>query len=261
MYQLKRIICIDSYAQGLEIDVPLDQHANFNGDNGVGKTTFLQLIPIFYGAQPGQTVRKVGSRQSFVEYYLPRDSSYIIYEYIRPEITGDAQTCMVVLRGAQNNSGRQVRYLFIDSAYDRSLFMLHQAEGGWVSLSSSDLVSRIKRSNRIRSSWLNPSQYKEVIQFNYKSTTGADKDWLRNLNEYRTRFALCAKSQNIEHIEKVVLGILGRAPSFDAFKDIIATIIQTDIGMTESGQSFFTFAARSPPYSRFNGEPETVTSN
>ena len=29
MYQLKRIICIDSYAQGLEIDVPLDQHANF----------------------------------------------------------------------------------------------------------------------------------------------------------------------------------------------------------------------------------------
>ena len=34
MYQLKRIICIDSYAQGLEIDVPLDQHANFNGDNG-----------------------------------------------------------------------------------------------------------------------------------------------------------------------------------------------------------------------------------
>ncbi|WP_024873497.1 ATP-binding protein [Tolumonas lignilytica] len=238
MYQLKRIICIDSYAQGLEIDVSLDQHANFNGDNGVGKTTFLQLIPIFYGAQPGQTVRKVGSRQSFVEYYLPRDSSYIIYEYSRPTITGDSQTCMVVLRGAQNNSGRQVQYLFIDSAYDRSLFMLHQADGGWISLSSSDLASRIKRSNRIRSSWLNPSQYKEVIQFNYKSTTGADKDWLRNLNEYRNRFSLCAKSQNIEHIEKVVLGILGRAPSFDAFKDIIATIIQTDIGMTESGQAF-----------------------
>lgn len=238
MYQLKRIICIDSYAQGLEIDVPIDQHANFNGDNGVGKTTFLQLIPIFYGAQPGQTVRKVGARQSFVEYYLPRESSYIIYEYIRPGFAGDAQNCMVVLRGAQNNSGRQVQYIFIDSPYDRSLFMLHQADGGWASLSSTDLVSRIKRSNRIRSSWLNPSQYKEVIQFNYKSTSGADKDWLRNLNEYRTRFSLCAKSQNIEHIEKVVLGILGRAPSFEAFKDIIATIIQTDIGITDSGQSF-----------------------
>ena len=59
-----------------------------------------------------------------------------------------------------------------------------------------------------------------MIQFNYKSTSGSDKDWLRNLNEYRTRFSLCAKSQNIEHIEKVVLGILGRAPSFEAFKDI-----------------------------------------
>lgn len=238
MYQLKRIICIDSYAQGLEIDVLLDQHANFNGDNGVGKTTFLQLIPIFYGAQPGQTVRKVGARQSFVEYYLPRDSSYIIYEYHRLSITGENQTCMVVLRGAQNNTARQVQYLFIDSAYDRSLFMLHQADGAWASLSSSDLVSRIKRSNKLRSSWLNPSQYKEVIQFNYKSTSGADKDWLRNVNEYRTRFSLCAKSQNIEHIEKVVLGILGRAPSFEAFKDIIATIIQTDIGITDSGDSF-----------------------
>lgn len=238
MYQLKRIICIDSYAQGLEIDVPLDQHANFNGDNGVGKTTFLQLIPIFYGAQPGQTVRKVATRQSFVEYYLPRESSYIIYEYVRPGMAGDMQTCMVVLRGWQNTSGRQVQYLLIDSAYDRSLFMLHQTDGGWVSLSSADLVSRVKRSNRIRSSWLTPTQYKEVIQFNFKSTSGTDKDWLRNLNEYRTRFSLCAKSQNIEHIEKVVLGILGRAPSFEAFKDIIATIIQTDIGITDSGQLF-----------------------
>ena len=40
------------------------------GDNGVGKTTFLRLIPLFYGATPMQ-VRKGSGRASMIKHTLP----------------------------------------------------------------------------------------------------------------------------------------------------------------------------------------------
>ena len=52
------------------------------GDNGVGKTTFLRLLPLFYGATPQQILRGTGLA-SMLRHTLPDASSAVAFEYER----------------------------------------------------------------------------------------------------------------------------------------------------------------------------------
>ncbi|MCP5409578.1 MAG: ATP-binding protein [Chromatiaceae bacterium] len=94
MQGLLRIILIDSFIAGKRVVVDLDGHAALSGGNGAGKTTFLVLLPIFYGAEPRQVETRAAGKDSFVDHYLPRPTSLIIYEYER----GDGLCCAVLYR-------------------------------------------------------------------------------------------------------------------------------------------------------------------
>ncbi|MBU1350508.1 MAG: ATP-binding protein [Gammaproteobacteria bacterium] len=67
-HQHRRIIAInirnpsDSNPSGRISELDPRGGALAVGDNGVGKTTFLRLIPLFYGATPSQVLK--GSRTS-----------------------------------------------------------------------------------------------------------------------------------------------------------------------------------------------------
>lgn len=63
------------------------------GDNGVGKTTFLRLLPLFYGATPTQILRGTG-RSVLISYTLPDASSAVCFEYERESETD--LRCVVV---------------------------------------------------------------------------------------------------------------------------------------------------------------------
>ena len=75
---LQRLILIDSYSPSRIVEFPLEGGAVLTGRNGRGKTTLLQLIPIFYGESPNRLLDKGANRKNFVEYYLPRSTSYIV---------------------------------------------------------------------------------------------------------------------------------------------------------------------------------------
>ncbi|MEH6532417.1 MAG: ATP-binding protein [Photobacterium frigidiphilum] len=228
MFYLNRIIAIDSFAAGKENVVYLNGHVNLNGDNGAGKTTFLQLIPPFFGAYPSQLVRRKKTKLPFIEYFLPNKTSYIIYEYIR----GD-QTCMAVMRSSTGNN-TQAQFLLIEHEYERSVFML-QTQQGFEALPSSDLARRVTDKGWVRTSqWLSLSEYRNVIQSNINERNLADKKQQHRRNENRRRFAFCRHGTSIHHIEKVVMGIFGREPSFETFKAIIVSIIQSDEFESES---------------------------
>lgn len=229
VFYLNRIIAIDSFASGKENVVYLNGHVNLNGDNGAGKTTFLQLIPPFFGAYPSQLVRRKKTKLPFVEYFLPNKTSYIIYEYIR----GD-QTCMAVMRSSTGNHSTQAQFLLIEHGYERSLFML-QTQQGFEALPSSDLARRVTEKGWVRTSqWLSLNEYRNVIQSNINERNLADKKQQHRRNENRRRFAFCRHGTSIHHIEKVVMGIFGREPSFETFKAIIVSIIQSDVFESES---------------------------
>jgi len=91
-YQLLRIIIIDSFWKGQVNELDLSGHTQLEGTNGAGKTSLMRLLPLFYGMRPSDIVSKVDQAKNFADYYLPRDSSMLVYEYQRP----GGQTCMVL---------------------------------------------------------------------------------------------------------------------------------------------------------------------
>jgi len=60
---------------------PLEGGAVLTGRNGRGKTSLLQLLPGFFGENPNRIVGTETNRLNFAGYYLPRLTSYILFEY------------------------------------------------------------------------------------------------------------------------------------------------------------------------------------
>lgn len=90
------------------------------GDNGVGKTTFLRLIPLFYGATPSQVLKGSG-RTSMIKHTLPDPSSAVAYEYER-ESAGHLRTVVMFAKEGEDvpefhiiNGGFDETYFYDDS--------------------------------------------------------------------------------------------------------------------------------------------------
>lgn len=116
-FSLLRMILIDSYAPGGEAIINLDGGAVVTGDNGAGKTSLIRLIPIFFGENPGKI--NTGT-DGFIDFYLGRTTSYIIFEYQRRGVL-----CQVVLTASQNQT---YTYRFVRSSYDLPQYILQDGK-------------------------------------------------------------------------------------------------------------------------------------
>lgn len=65
------------------------------GDNGVGKTTTLRMIPLFFGHLASQIVAIGQGQDSMIRFVLPTDRSAIAFEYQRGS---DEDVCLAVIR-------------------------------------------------------------------------------------------------------------------------------------------------------------------
>lgn len=203
IYQLKKIILIDSFWTGKTVLLNLDGHINLSGTNGAGKTTFLRLIQLFWGERPSNIVSSTGSKKGFLDYYLPRNSSYLIYEYQRPA----QQTCHVMIQ----SDGRAARYKFIDAPFDKDYYV---DENNLPRDSSS--VDRLYRATVETSNLLSVDDYCSVIQC-HQAHSG--KKWLRPL---QNRFAMAAAPMT--HIEKVIGSVIEKIGDFDTIKQMLIDI-------------------------------------
>lgn len=85
------------------------------GENGVGKTTFLRLIPLFYGAAPSQVLKGSG-RSSMIRYTLPDATSAVAYEYERESET-DLRTVVMHAKEGEDTPEFRIVYGGFDEAY------------------------------------------------------------------------------------------------------------------------------------------------
>lgn len=124
-HQLRRIIAanIKSPTSGLTTGriSELDPRGGVMavGINGVGKTTFLRLLPLFYGAKPSQVLRGSG-RDSMVRYTLPGATSAVCYEYER-EGEGPEHVRCAVMHCRPDKDAPQ--FMLIDSPYQEWFFV------------------------------------------------------------------------------------------------------------------------------------------
>lgn len=219
-FQLQRLVLIDSYSPDRIVELPLSAGTVLTGRNGSGKTSLLQLIPLFFGEAPSNIVRSEAGKLNFLGYYLPRITSYIIFEYRRRDVM-----CMVVLsRGADNES---VRYRFIRSPYLREFFIFPD---GRRILPAGDLRSHVRSRNVNCTEQFTISEYRKIIQG--RAGTGREDQKLRG---YVADYSYVGPGQRLQHIEKIISGMFRRSTNFADLLQMVVSCIDDERSRYELG--------------------------
>ncbi len=229
-YRLLRLVLIDSYSPGRVVEFPVDGGAVLTGRNGRGKTTLLQLVPIFYGENPARIVGTETNRLDFNGYYLPRLTSYIVFEYLRRDVP-----CLVVLHAGQQSGGER-RYRFVRSTYRPDLFLLPD---GTNILQATDLRRHFKLKGVLHSEALSSvSEYRGVIQGKVGSGKAAQR-----LRALAADYAYVGPGHHLTHMEKIVSGMFLRRTDFQDLQRMVVSCISegdAEIALDRGG-------TRSPP--------------
>ncbi len=217
MFKILRLILIDSYKPGTLQEVRLDGPTNLNGVNGAGKTTLLRLIPLFFGESPSRLVPKSRVNESFVQHYLPNESSYIIFEYQRLR-----QTCQAVMYRSLNDGG--LCYRFVAKAFALDDYLDTLADGSRMPVSCRDLYRRMSKLGIDCSTQISArNEYRTVIQ-NLPHAKGTD------MRQLISRFSFCESStgRRLQHIEKIVTGMFMRTTDFRDLREMLVSCIEED---------------------------------
>lgn len=212
---LHRIILIDTHLPGV-VELKLNGHTNICGTNASGKTTLQRLIPVFYGEYPSRVVPS--TRDSFEKWYLPRESSFIIYEYERNE----EDLCQVVL--ASNGSG--VNYRFIGKPFDLQDYLYKNKSGEHASVTMNELSRSLKRANILVTNLLNTKEFRAVLQNDRGVLNNCANS--RELLGYARIFSLCAQADHLRHIEKLAKAVHSKEGKMETIKAMIAAILEED---------------------------------
>ncbi|MCP4325227.1 MAG: ATP-binding protein, partial [Alteromonadales bacterium] len=207
-YSLLRIIIIDSFWQGQVNELDLTGHSQLEGTNGAGKTSLMRLLPLFYGMRPSDIVSKVDQAKNFADFYLPRESSILVYEFQRPF----GQTCQVLA----TSDGRGVHFKFIDGAYDSQHFLANNEGGKAKPFTINEIEKNYRQLGKDSSKFLGIDKYRQVIQ-NLRS--GRKHKEIRLL---QNRFSF--SDQASPHIDKVVNGTIEKNLDFEAVKRMLVAI-------------------------------------
>ena len=218
MNGLQRIICLDAHVPSKLMMIKVGQHANLSGTNGAGKTTLLKLTPFFYGSSPTDVIPRKSTRTRFVDYYLPRPTSMIIYEYQ----TNRGLMCAVVYR---HTSGEKPAYRFLAEGFCDDYFS-EIREGQRCYIEGSELGRQWKANNLEHSKQIELTiDYRAVIQGDAELINRAGDKELRKL---AIQFSLPGKIGKMRYIDKMATAILGRSGNMERIKSMLADIMQED---------------------------------
>ncbi|QIR13538.1 ATP-binding protein [Shewanella aestuarii] len=217
MPSLIRIVLINTHLPGV-VELALNGHTNICGTNASGKTTLQRLVPVFYGEYPSRVVPS--TRDSFERWYLPHDSSYIIYEYQKD----DGLLYQAVLASA--GDGKGVNYRFIGRGFELDDYVKSRNGDTVICHSMAELGREVKRQGVVHTNLLNTREYRAIIQ-NDRSllNTGSNRNELRT---YARQFSLCDGDHTLRHIEKLAKAVHSKEGKMETVKSMIAAILEED---------------------------------
>lgn len=205
---LKSIYLYDSYLPNAFTEMDLaDGNTNLTGENGAGKTSTLNLIPIFYGARPDRLIDRSANKMSFVNYYLPNLRSMIVFEYCSP-----VGPCCVVLYRLPNQD--KYCFRFIQGSAKKTIFSnenieFHKEHSNFKALFEEMQKGGINTSRQID----NGLDYMAVLT-NDKSRLNKDL----KLRDLAITFSLCGKGYEMKHINALTQITLNKHNLLDSFK-------------------------------------------
>lgn len=223
MAKLIRAVLIDSINKGSCIDIMLDANVSITGTNGIGKTSFFRLLAVFYGVRPGLIVKADGNNLSFGQWYLPRPSSHIIFEYENHE----GCVCCAVIHHSSGAGG--YRYRLISGPWTPELVYVNPEVGQLVP--PGDLIPHATRLGRYCTPELSQTLYRLIMQYNTTNgnLAGVDSSQHKQLIQHcRPRFSLAPRRKDVAGIDTITLTLIENGNNYDALRKIIADILQQE---------------------------------
>ncbi|WP_298772533.1 ATP-binding protein [uncultured Shewanella sp.] len=217
MPSLHRIILIDTHLPGV-VELKLNGHTNICGTNASGKTTLQRLVPVFYGEYPSRVVPS--TRDSFERWYLPHESSYIIFEYEK----SDGLFYQGILASA--GDGKGVNYRFVAKGFELEDYTKSRDSKQLLCYTMAELGREFKRGGVSITKLLNTREYRAIIQ-NDKAllSAGGQRGELRT---YAKQFSLCDPEHGLRHIEKLAKAVHSKEGKMETVKSMVAAILEEE---------------------------------
>lgn len=194
--------------------------AAITGPNGVGKTTTLQLLPLFFGHSPNQIAPVGENREPILRFVLPHPESAIAYEYQRGDAPGDV--CLVVLRRQPQSDAPE--YRFFASPFQKEFFITKDTDGdGDIFLDDAGSAEAATNLGVSPSAKHAAAHYRQVILNNI----GVGKDSDARRQEAR-KYSFSTK--RLPHLDRLVAAVVKEHINFADFTEVASNIVTERIG-------------------------------
>lgn len=203
---LKNIYLYDSYLPNNSTKIELGEgNSNLTGKNGAGKTSTLNLIPIFYGARPDKLIDRSANKLNFTDYYLPNQRSMIVFEYNTPM----GLCCAIFYRNQDKQCYRFIQGSASETIFSKSSVAFHKEHQ-----TVKSLLQEIEMSGYFVSKQISNSlDYVAVLTYDKKRLNRDLK-----LRDLAAIFSLSGKGHELKHIGASTQITLNKTNLLDNFK-------------------------------------------
>ncbi len=223
-YQLRQMVLINA---GTNKNVPsaritaIDPRggAAVLGANGVGKTTTLRLLPLFFGYLPSKLATGASGPSGTIRFLLPNDTSAIAYEYQRGD-GGDLR--LAVLRRRTDDENAPV-YRIYRSGFDERLFV---KDG--LFLTDAESQDQANELGIESTKMLSSPEYRSVIL----RSSNPLKD--KRLRDYRVEHSFGPNSLDL--LDRLMGAMLMDKVDLNDIVQVAISRVQTNMGQSEHGK-------------------------
>lgn len=220
-YQLRQMVLINA---GTNKHVPSNRITSIDprggaaviGANGVGKTSTLRILPLFFGHLPSQIVTSGHGQEPMIRFILPTESSAIAFEYQRGSGNDDDLRMAVIRRRRDDMDAAE--YRFYRCGFRKDLFV---DEGRF--LTDEETLKRANALGIATTSKLSTSDYRCVIL----KTTSNSKDKER-LRRFSLDFSFGPK--HLDNLDRLVAAMVKDHISFVDIIQVAVGMVQHELG-------------------------------
>lgn len=220
-YQLCRMVLINA---GTNLHVPSGRITAIDprggaavlGDNGVGKTTTLRILPLFFGHLPSQIVSVGQGQEPMVRFILPTAASAIAFEYQRGSSSEEDMRLAVIRR--RSDDPDVPFYRLYRCGFRKELFV---EDGRFLD----DEETQLKASSLgIQATGkLTTAEYRSVIL--RTPATSKEKERLRR---YSLEWSFGPKA--LDNLDRLVAAMVKKHINFADIVQVAVGLVQQDLG-------------------------------
>lgn len=213
-----RMLLVDTKLfAGKICEVPLDGNTLVTGTNAAGKTSIIQLLPLFKGVSPSKISNK-SQGKSFYKHYLPNSTSYVAFEYRHRD--GGRRTVIIHAAAADDKP----MFRFVRSGLYEEMFVTE--DGSFVE--SANLSAHLRNlgytvADRIIDTLVD---YRTIIQ-GLPAPGGKSKDQ-RFFTRMIADYTMAQARHPLMNLDRVVYSMLKKDVSLKALEEMIAEKILHD---------------------------------